>query len=287
MTDTKKVPEGGWWTHKPQRPTDKTVQLQDHLHEAAGLLSERLVEVCGREAEEFLMGGGSILAARYGHRKSTDIDLWATERLRDVLFPIGSTGEETRRGIEGRIRWGEGEIGPVIVSPMLERVTGTILDTRRGRTRFSIYTTRTMGFSEEAKSGEKVSGTVFAGQDDEEILEGKIRRTGKGLDSVTIRDIYDLCVMAKIKPEAFRRAAGNAGQGTRERAGKFLKFSPADLHWHDPKPLLDPQWEVDLDGLAQKMSEAVRTAEPSLVPGCARKGEKDQATHRSGRGYGE
>ena len=52
--------------------TNKPVTLQEHLQAPAREMGDRL-KLWGRK--EVVMGGGSILAGRYGHRKSTDLDL--------------------------------------------------------------------------------------------------------------------------------------------------------------------------------------------------------------------
>lgn len=51
----------------------------DSLWRRAAKALHDLLKLVPDDRETYRMGGGTVLAARWGHRKSTDIDLWLPE----------------------------------------------------------------------------------------------------------------------------------------------------------------------------------------------------------------
>lgn len=163
-----------------------------------------LHRIAGDEAEpsRLLLGGGTILNARWGHRESVDIDLLLPERrtLHDLrpgrrLDLAAAVAGEIVRQTEHRITARTPD-GVVDVSAMQPALAGC---ERRVNVEGGVETVLSTG----------------------QILRGKLERIRKTLP----RDAFDLIAAAKIDPSALETAVNSLGAEQRLTAKEHLSQS--------------------------------------------------------------
>ena len=200
------------------------VHLQKHLLHGARQIAYRIQEVMGREVRRHtVMGGGSILAAKYGHRKSTDIDLWVRQQvvdqwkgMRDVDFfdyirdMLVRTGNEQKM-LEVKYPSERGQIKGLI-------------EEGKGGTPFSITPLAVSGFEERMQGRERVGDIIWESLTETEILTGKLRRIWKG--ETTQRDVYDLVAAAARNPSAVNGALKSMSATETEKIVDNLEKMP-------------------------------------------------------------
>ena len=144
-----------------------------------------LLRVCN--PEEVAVGGGTALAARWKHRRSTDIDLFMTQetfgRPRDGWAPLMRDIPLLR--LQGGHGWCNGIL-------------------REGE--FSISTTPRLLPPEAGQSSDIVCGWGMRLEDPAEILAKKFRLRMYGNGEFVSRDFYDICTAVEQDPTALRTA---------------------------------------------------------------------------------
>ena len=230
----------------------KALILPQTLNEAFERLSERLRYISAPGT--FVLGGGTVLAARYKHRESTDLD----------VFCSLSTSEQIDREHGERVwinhleEW-IGENPDRTVGAMA--VVGKI-----GDVPFSVCPANGVL---ETGTPQEIYGHNIAGQTTHEILEGKI--LGRIIDENTpntIRDLYDITVAARLEPQAMRSVLTKLARWPRqvERAAESLNDTPSDLHKTDPKPIIKARYDLEFADLAKRLIPMIRSAEPGQAP---------------------
>lgn len=170
------------------------------------------------------LGGGTVLAARIGHRRSTDIDILLPGR--DSLIDLAQENDENiirRLGgkpeavTDRRIKIGlaHGEIDLAIMRPI----------------------------PSEGQEEARIDGHTEMVLNNAQILRGKLERA----DKVLVRDVVDVIVAGKANPQALATAISLLGE---ERAAAIAqRWTNADheLEGEFGKSIkgLDPQWPVD------------------------------------------
>ena len=206
---------------------------------------------CGRK---WAIGGGTVLASRWGHRASTDIDVclpkdsgvaalwpsWNAEFVTEVQS-LGAT--EIREKAQGLTVAFEGG-GVVDVTEVdysfLEDLEDAIVDGMR----VSLLTTHS-------------------------ILFGKLH--GRGL-LIPVRDAFDIAVARHEDPAALRRAVNRNDRALLTEMLHELELSanrPGEP-WDSPLFGLSAEWAHIADGVALKARDAVESVmftAVSLVPG--------------------
>ena len=221
------------------------------MNRPLAILHDRLANIV--KLSEVVLGGGTILAARYDHRVSTDLDLFFTHETSDRIHV--DHGEDVWVKTVGE--WlddNETAIGAM-------GVTGTISGIA-----FSIFPA-----SDVLRTGnpQPIDGYWIRGQTTHEILEGKIM--GRIADSDTpntIRDLYDLTVAARMEPDTVATVMRKIRLWPRmhERAMTNLRSTPADLHLRDPKGIMNARYDIDLQDLGGRLVELVESADPESAP---------------------
>ena len=221
----------------------------------------RLVQKLPQElfAHRLRMGGGSILEARFAHRRSTDIDLhlspadmndllkMSNDPWRFVLMSL-PTAWDARTWPSGR-----GLNGNVEGTP------------------FSISQHSHLGMRRERR--ESVEASPVMSESNAEILVGKLQRMIRGpgrQPNIAIRDLYDWAVCAAKCQSDAQFALSRLDQQGRRRLAADLAAAPEDLHAKDPQAVMMPTFDVQLVGLPQKMAEAVRTGDLAVLPAACR-----------------
>jgi hypothetical protein len=141
------------------------------------------------------LGGGTVLMLRYDHRASKDIDIfvpdpqylgYVTPRLSPVAESISSNYEESAEAV--KIICAQGEIDIVVATPLTK--PSLEVCTFQGRA-INVETTA-------------------------EILAKKMWHRG---NMATARDLFDLCAIADLEPEAIRVA----GPAMLRHGAEFLR----------------------------------------------------------------
>ena len=215
-------------------------------------LSARLAHIS--PTGTFVLGGGTVLAARYRHRKSTDLDIF--------LSLITSERIDRKHGervwINHLKEWlgdePEQTIGAMTVIGMI------------GNVPFSVCPASGVL---ETGIPQEIYGHIIAGQTTHEILEGKI--LGRIIDENTpntIRDLYDITVAARLEPEAMASVLTKLAKWPIqvERAMMSLNDTPNDLHETDPKPIIEARYDLELPNLAQRLIPMMQSGDPAQAP---------------------
>lgn len=224
------------------------------MNRPLAILHDRLANIM--KLSEVVLGGGTILAARYDHRVSTDLDLFLTHETSDrIHVDHGDHGDDVWVKTVGE--WlddDEAAIGAM-------GVTGTISGID-----FSIFPA-----SEVLRAGnpQPIDGFWIRAQTTHEILEGKIM--GRIADSDTpntIRDLYDLTIAARMEPGTVAAVMRKLRRWplVHQRAIKNLRSTPADLHLRDAKGIMNARYDIDLQDLGGRLVELVESADPKSAP---------------------
>ena len=245
------------------------LRLQPHLKEAF----ESLADALRHFDFEVVMMGGSVLAAKWHHRWSTDIDLFVPE---DSLFVEGTSEADLQRRVVGRLL-DSGVIGRDAARSAESNEFGVDAHTVHG-TPFSIHPSPYLLAS--PPDGPWVEGTEIRAATDQETWDGKLLgRTGKALAReragkplVPIRDVYDFAVMANLHPDEATAILRNMRTSNRRVAYNVYRYLPDDLHEIDPDELVHEQYVFgDLGSLPQAVALALRDGVISHIPECTRR----------------
>ena len=252
------TPPGGPLTKDEKRrieaiQNEAPLDLELGLHERLKALEPEILRVFS--TGDIVLGGGTVLIARYGHRDSFDLDLfyerleWMAlyERHGDNLWRE-ALGEywEADWDIEGRIpQAGIASIGGIETTVCA--LTGVGLEA---------------GY-------QPITGCRLKAQSTRNIVEGKIE--GRLLDPEienTIRDLYDITVVARLEPNALKEVLEKAYKwpGWKEEAERSLASTPRDLHETDPRPIVNPRYGIELEGLAAQLVPLFRSGDPLDAP---------------------
>ena len=252
------APPGGTLTAQEEEriaaiEKEEALRLDPNLSKQLRLIETTVLDLF--PPSDIVMGGGSVLEARYQHRKSFDIDLFYEALEWDSLYDqFGddlwkkALGEywEPDRDPEGRItRAARGWIGDTETTlfPL------TAIRIERGKV--------------------AIRGSRIKAQSTVQILEGKIEgRLLRNDQDNTIRDLYDITVAARIEPAAVREVLQRLHRwpGGPQEAEQSLAQTPHDLYKLDPRPISVPSYEIELEGLAEALIPLVRSADPMDAP---------------------
>lgn len=221
----------------------KAERLRGDLHRVAVETSTAICRVV--EAARLSIGGGTVLAARWDHRRSTDIDFFCEpgayaeldERKRAEL-------EEALRtvpGIEVETLWCD----PLATWCTVRDTEVTILPRPRVRPL--------------AGPGDSYLGsTRIALQANAEVLYRKIVRRMLQAEEVHVRDVYDVVYAAEHDRASLEAAKEFIGGETLDNVAALFEGLPPGWTRDQEKMLLDPQIELGENELGAKFLEALR-----------------------------
>ena len=204
--------------------------------------------------ETFVLGGGTVLAARYMHRESTDLDIFCSMSTSEQID--GAHGE--RVWINHLEEW----LGQ---SP--ERTVGAMSVVGKiGDVEFSVCPASGVL---ETGTPQHIQGHIIPGQTTHEILEGKI--LGRIIDANTpntIRDLYDITIAARLEPEVMGSVLAKLARWPTQAARvlESLNDTPSDLHKTDPKPIINARYDLKLGDLAKRLIPMIHSGDPARVP---------------------
>lgn len=184
-----------------------------------------------------LIGGGTILAARWGHRQSEDID---------VLFPERDAIRDTHPGQRNDLAKATGGTVEGNWSDRIKvRVKDAVLDICAMRPELD-------GLERRITVEDETATVLSTAQ----ILRGKLNRTQQGL----ARDAFDLITAAKIEPAALQHAVNALDENEThvirsnlQDANDHIADAAADALVGIPK-----EFETDTSRLGTDAAEAVK-----------------------------
>ena len=158
------------------------------------------------------LGGGTVLAARWGHRHSTDVDLslgWDAFHKR--LF-------ERRHAFADEVR----ALSPAFVQ-ILE--AGCLIGLREAEVSLTVARDATG----QPLSGDRVEGSRVPVESTAEILARKLRLRMLGQGLYLPRDMYDIAVARERDPAALATALETMDAGQRRLLVNAVEGVPEDL----------------------------------------------------------
>lgn len=172
-------------------------------------------------ADGCVLGGGTVLAARWRHRVSTDIDLFADhERYQER---IASRRDEVSRALCAIV--GQAGTGAVQVERGWLRV-----DLPEGPATLMTIPRPTI----RDEYPETVSGTTIPAESTAEILARKVQSRILDNGVFADRDLYDLLVAAERDQEALRRVLASITAEERVMIASELRSLPRDRSISEP-----------------------------------------------------
>ena len=91
-------------------------------------------------------------------------------------------------------------------------------------------------------------------------------RTGGTRQPIPIRDCYDICICAALAPNVLSAIFDVLPSAARIRIATNFRTAPRDLHMTDVKPVISPTWSVALEGVAERIGEAVASKDLGCIP---------------------
>ena len=206
-------------------------------------------------SDKLVLGGGTVLAARWHHRISTDIDLFTdVDRYQDRVANrrdqvvaalsrlVSESGEGTVEVERGwlRVNFPEGPAAlmtiprPTVRDPYAEVAEGS-----------GIFTESTA-----------------------EILARKLQSRILDMCVFTDRDLYDLLVAQERDPAALRRVLASVTEGERVAIASELRTLPP--HWSGGEPVREPAYPDLLHNLALQARRLIESDPDTLGHGAAK-----------------
>lgn len=149
-------------------------------------------------ASGYRLGGGTVLAAVWSHRHSTDIDLFAEPSHYQEV--VGRVGRELERTLFD-------EVGGLVPARSWVEPEHIYLDFEEGE----VTLIPTVRLVQRERQAVVVEGSEVPVEEVEEILAKKIRLRMLGAGSYLVRDLYDVACAARRDPEALRRVLAREG----------------------------------------------------------------------------
>lgn len=236
------------------------LELASHLISPLQWVVTTLDTCIGRDT--YRMGGGSVLAARWRHRHSTDIDLFFDEHTQSGM-PLSRIAD-TLRELE---RHGE------IHGLKIYAGRGFLFD--RADVPVSFFATRPTTPS--PLSAEKEATTDIATESTAEILVKKIRARMVRGSGYLSRDAYDLVVAHFEEPESVEIAFHNLSP--EERSILFYDSQSEAFHLLSDHRVLSPSYNGLLSPV-QNLEQLMREALAGNLSGERVRAFRDAGSHR-------
>ena len=216
------------------------LRLRAPLHEIA-----RAVYEVAREAiapVELSIGGGTVLAARWGHRRSTDIEFFCRPEAYEGLGPRGRGRIERDLanipGCNEHNTWCE----DIATYCEIEETEVTILP----RTRPPRET-----------GGDRLEGTELEVQSNAEVLFGKLGRRMGQSGEVLVRDVYDIVRATELDPRALGKVKEEIGTRRVQEIAVMLAYLPRGWSKEQSRSLIEPDREIGEAALVSALIEVL------------------------------
>lgn len=204
--------------------------LLDNCSKTLNLVLELIDEIAPRSS--FLLGGGTVLEARWHHRLSTDVSLFTNEEgmfeFIDPFIRLANTDEWLNRGIGIEQIFG---------------ASGVIGTTPHGE--FSVHGNPNIFAN--AVSDDEIERTGIVAQSTPEILLRKIRARMIRTTLYYSRDAYDVVVAMLYAPNELKLVLDNLN--ILEKDSLEFDRHRSDLQIRDLEDLIQPQFPQIVDNL--------------------------------------
>lgn len=204
--------------------------LLDNCSKTLNLVLELIDEIAPRSS--FLLGGGTVLEARWHHRLSTDVSLFTNEEgmfeFIDPFIRLANTDDWLNRGIGIEQIFG---------------ASGVIGTTPHGE--FSIHGNPNIFAN--AVSDDEIERTGIVAQSTPEILLRKIRARMIRTTLYYSRDAYDVVVAMLYAPNELKLVLDNLN--ILEKDSLEFDRHRSDLQIRDLEDLIQPQFPQIVDNL--------------------------------------
>ena len=213
-----------------------------------GIVAQRIFEMLARVVapEHLSLGGGTVLAARWGHRKSLDVDLFCQPDVYAELGPKSRAEIEALikqiPGCEQEATWCE----DIATYAEIDGIEATVLPRPAA-----------MG----SKRATMLRGTKLRLQSSEEILYRKIVGRMYEAGEITVRDTYDVACALREDPGALQAAVGHIDEEILEDVIITIENLPNGWSGDDPKPLIDAKYKWTEDELSSETRRALATGQ--------------------------
>ena len=246
-----------------RRRAKPTLEAKDDIGPVLKKLSDHM-ENHGVGRGWIELGGGSVLAAAWDHRRSTDIDLWV------ALGRAGRLGQAARSEEEWIVL-----VAPPSSTIDRSQTSWTQVDAKLSLdgVPISLFTSHIPHTGQGKR--QMMRGTIFGAATTDEILAGKM--TQRWLDPrggmIPIRDVYDIAVARTLEPRALERVLRGMTGDQRKGAASRLRELPEGWETEDPKPVLDAKFDVDLKGAIEELAEALEAGDIRRISRSTRSAE--------------
>lgn len=228
---------------QPRRPQPEAVP------DPQGSVARQLFRVLAAEVDPAALsfGGGTVLAARWQHRTSFDVDLFCRPETYEELDAAAHARIERAvwniPGCDRERTWCE----PLALYAEINGIAATVLP-------------RSAGPAHERQS--ELTGTRLRLQNTEEILYGKIFQRLYGTETITVRDVYDVASAARHDRAALRRVLIHLGNHITADIAARLASLPRGWSGRDPQPVIDPAHDWNETALVQAAQAAMQSGPP-------------------------
>ncbi len=189
-------------------------------------------------------GGGTVLAARWNHRQSFDVDLFCEPTAYGRLTPQQRARiERSLRKIDGCSRertWCE----DIATYTEIGEIEATVLP-------------RSVVI--ESNKPTRLYGTSLALQANAQILYAKLAWRMYQAGEIPVRDAYDLASAAEHDPEALARAREHTSPRVLSAVSSIVEALPTGWAEDDMKALIEAQHRWTEDDLRERLLAALRT----------------------------
>ena len=263
------------WTGSETPMSVPDIQLHQSLRETFHKLDRALSPLFQEGAVR--MGGGSILAALWQHRLSTDIDL---------SMPLASW-MEAQQGNPGIFREMAGAlfdanlIAPQdLPDPSTLRI-GTSLQLHSGEripgcTPWSLCTSISESSNPAADGPVRhIENTAIVASPLHRIMHGKLfgrmgrRRAPRGDAGLRTpqRDLYDIAVCMAREPEVIAEVLeGKPGEMLRQVVQNLRKGPRDPTRANSGRPIIQGTYKVEMAGIGERIANALEAGDLSLMP---------------------
>ena len=230
-----------------QHGIQKLQEKEEVIPGVQGRIARQLFKKLASElsAQYISFGGGTVLAARWKHRESFDVDLFCQPEIYARLAPVERARIESRLqeipGCNKEVTWCE----EIAIYTEIDGIEATMLPRPN---------------SLETGQRKQLRGTSLQLQNSEEILYGKIANRMYGSGEIVLRDAYDVACARYEDRGALNRAIGHMNKETVEYVIVTIQNLPKGWSEVEQKPLINPKYEWTEEELRTQVIRALSSA---------------------------
>ena len=228
-------------------PTGPEHPQAEAVPDPQGGIARQLFQALAVEVDPAALsfGGGTVLAARWQHRTSFDVDLFCRpetfERLDATAHARIERSVKNIPGCDAQRTWCE----PMALYTEIHGVVATVLP-------------RSTGPAHARQS--ELTGTRLRLQNTGEILYGKIFQRLYGSETITVRDVYDIASAARHDRPALQQVLTHLGHQVTAEIGVRLASLPRGWSRRDPQPVINPAHDWNEAALIQAARAALQSS---------------------------